>query len=64
MLFRSPSLAAVGMLLSFARTQYRRGEVDDLRDGPSSDAPTAAKLGSRTTPRARDRAAEKLGNPS
>jgi cell division protein FtsW len=64
-----PSLAAVGMLLSFARTQYRRGEVDDLRDGPapegpSSDAPTAAKLGSRTTPRARDRAAEKLGNPS
>jgi cell division protein FtsW len=58
-----PSLAAVGMLLSFARTQYRRGEVDDLPDDASSGAPAPAKLGSRT-PKARDRAAEKLGNPS
>jgi cell division protein FtsW len=58
-----PSLAAVGMLLSFARTQYRRGEVDDLVPGPSADAPAAAKLGLRN-PKARDRAAEKLGNPS
>jgi hypothetical protein len=62
-----PSLAAVGMLLSFARTQYRNGEVEDLRDGPSdspsSDASAPAKLGSRT-PKARARAAEKLGNTS
>jgi len=65
-----PSLAAVGMLLSFARTQYRSGLLDPEEppagpcEGPdSSSAPAPAKLGSRT-PRARDRAAEKLGNPS
>jgi cell division protein FtsW len=74
-----PSLAAVGMLLSFARTQYRHVTAHDLPGEPSSDpSPDAlgrsdgavsndgaapAKLGSRT-PRARERAAEKLGNPS
>ncbi|WP_051451719.1 putative lipid II flippase FtsW [Actinospica robiniae] len=64
-----PSLAAVGMLLSFARSQYRQGtgapaaaDGDGPRDGAgyaSSSAP--AKLGSRP-PSARGRAAEKLGH--
>ncbi len=66
-----PSLAAVGMLLSFARSQYRRGPAADpagegAEDGgrrESAEGPAPAKLGSRA-PRARSRAAEKLGNSS
>ena len=74
-----PSLAAVGMLLSFARTQYRHGPLGDLPGEPatdpsfdawerperqaSSDGSAPAKLGNRP-PRARERAAEKLGNPT
>jgi cell division protein FtsW len=73
-----PSLAAVGMLLSFARTQYRLGPADEAAEPPadpsldaarrparrvSSDGPAPAKLGDRA-PRARDRAAEKSGRPS
>ena len=64
-----PSLAAVGMLLSFARSQYRNAPLPaDAADGggpaegegfASSSAP--AKLGSRP-PSARGRAAEKLGH--
>jgi cell division protein FtsW len=63
-----PSLAAVGMLLSFARSQYRDAPAADPDGDPgaaeaaeSSAAP--AKLGFRP-PKARGRAAEKLGNPS
>jgi cell division protein FtsW len=63
------SLAAVGMLLSFARTQYRR---DPAPSGPPggprpaegegfAPSPAPAKLGSRP-PSARGRAAEKLGH--
>ena len=66
-----PSLAAVGMLLSFARSQYRRGPAaepvgEGAEDGGRRDpaeSPAPAKLGSRA-PRARSRAAEKLGNSS
>ena len=66
-----PSLAAVGMLLSFARSQYRRGPaVDPAGDGGEdggrrepAEGHAPAKLGSRA-PQARSRAAEKLGNSS
>jgi cell division protein FtsW len=58
-----PSLAAVGMLLSFARTQYRQGTGPEHAADAAETAVRTAKLGNRP-PRARGRAAEKLGNPS
>jgi len=61
-----PSLAAVGMLLSFARSQYRRGSAaepagEGAGDGGRRDpaeGPAPAKLGSRARAERRERIVE------
>jgi cell division protein FtsW len=58
-----PSLAAVGMLLSFARAQYRHGPAAEPTPDDAENTAPPAKLGFRLL-QARGRAAEKLGNSS